>query len=131
LNPGTKLMGFVKKSENDSEVLFAFKHDMANWIAIPETMIESVNIIKNIPNERLLTLVILHLKAPSEPEAKILYDLLAILSAKVNKYQRIKWIKKMMSGEDRHFDAMHCKHSHMESKCGHYPEIMHHCGHKD
>jgi hypothetical protein len=122
LKPSARLLGFVKKSDKGSEVLFAFKHDLTNWIAIPESMIESVNILKNIPDEKnILTLVKLHLKIPSGPEAKILHDLLAVLSAKVNKYHKIKWIKKMLFGEGMiGSHGMHPMEYHLEGKCGHH-----------
>jgi hypothetical protein len=134
LKPVTKLLGFVKKSEKNSEVLFAFKHDMASWISIPALMIESVYVLKNIPDEiNPLTLVRLKLKLPSISKAKNLHGLLTILSVKVKNYKKIKWVKKkIFGGEGEPPSIMEtgvkyprnvsntCSHCGKECNCGYY-----------
>jgi hypothetical protein len=78
LKPNLKLIGIVKKSDKEDEVLFASKHNFHHWVAIPASMIESVVVIKNIPwGEANYSLVKLNLQAPTTPESKTLYDLLA------------------------------------------------------
>jgi hypothetical protein len=119
LKPPAKLIGIAKKSGKESELLFAFKHDLSNWITIPESMIESVTVLKNISDkDNALLLVKLKLKPPSTPEAKILFDLLSILSAKVNRYLKIKWLKEMMFGEEMQGSSTHGHYEHpgMEGK---------------
>ncbi|HET6992556.1 MAG TPA: hypothetical protein VFJ43_14580 [Bacteroidia bacterium] len=72
------LKGIVKKSDNDSEILFARKGDFGNWVKIPASMIESVNVIKTFSKgEETFTIVKLHLKTPTTPEAKVLHELLS------------------------------------------------------
>ncbi len=97
LKPVVELTGFVKKSEKNSEVLFAFKHDLTHWIPIPDTMICGIAPIEGVAYETdHLTLAMIHLKMPVDPETETLYHLLRALAHKVNKYQKIKWLKKML-----------------------------------
>jgi hypothetical protein len=119
----SKLLGLVKKSDIDSEIRFAFKHDLSNWIVLPTSLIESVSVIKNVSggDERML-LAKVHLKEPSNVEAKILFNLLSSLSAKVNKYYKKKWLKEMLFDESYDKKEMfhhQCMHKVMEGKCGH------------
>jgi hypothetical protein len=96
IKPEPILFGKVKKSDKDSEVLFAFKGDRSNWIKIPAGMIEHGHILKSFTCEgEKMTLVKIHLKTPSDSEAKIFHDLLSALQAKVMKWH----MKKMMMGE--------------------------------
>jgi hypothetical protein len=124
----SKLLGLVKKSDKESEIQFAFKHDMTNWISIPTSLIESVSIIKNISgSDSRMVLAKVHLKEPLSAEAKILFTLLSSLSDKVNKYYKKKWLKEMLMGEscDKHeLFHHHCMHKGMEGHCGHH----HSCG---
>ena len=111
--------------------MHCLKHDLSNWVRIPQAMIESAYVLKSIPgDEETLTVVKLHLKTPSDEEAKVLFDLLSILSAKVNKFHKMKWMKKMMmmggvscgcnssmhGGDHEKFAGMKhdCGHMHME-----------------
>jgi hypothetical protein len=95
LNPESILFGKVKKSDKDSEVLFSFKSDKGNWTRIPANMIEHVHLIKSFSCEgEKVALVKMHLKSPSDPEAKIFHQLLSALQAKVMKWH----MKKMMMG---------------------------------
>jgi hypothetical protein len=72
------LKGIVRKSEKDSEVLFTSKGDCTGWTAIPASMIESVKVIKTLNKESTsMAEVILHLKAATTPEGKVLADLLS------------------------------------------------------
>jgi hypothetical protein len=81
LKPGLKLVGLVKKSDKEDEVLFASKHNFHHWVTIPAAMIESVVVLKNIQwGDASYTLVKLQLQTPTNPETKILYDLLAATS---------------------------------------------------
>lgn len=71
------IKGIVKKSGNSNEVLFAFKGDMGNWHTIPASIIDSVMVIKTFVKEgETYTVAKLHLKAPSSPETKVIYDML-------------------------------------------------------
>jgi hypothetical protein len=132
LKPVSKLLGVVKKAEKESEILFAFKGDLSRWINIPESMIEGACILENIPSEEgdELTLVKLHLKTPSTPEGAVLFELLSILSGKINKIHKIKWMKKMIMEQDIHGCHMHdhCNGSGMEDlNCHHSCKRMGHC----
>jgi hypothetical protein len=94
--PEPVIFGKAKKSDKDSEVLFAFKGDKSNWIKIPASMIEHGHLLKSFTCEgEKVALVKIHLKSPSDSEAKIFHDLLSALQAKVMKWH----MKKMMLGE--------------------------------
>jgi hypothetical protein len=83
LKPAFALMGIIKKSDKDQEVMFTSKHDFHHWIAIPSSMIESVKVIKSFSSAEVnYTLVKLHLVPPTNPEAKTLFDLLTLLVPK-------------------------------------------------
>jgi hypothetical protein len=78
LKSATVLKGIVKKSESDTEVLFAGKGDFGNWIKIPSSMIEEVTILNTFTKENeTFAVVKLHLKASDTPEGKIFNDLTA------------------------------------------------------
>lgn len=82
LKPALILKGIVKKSDKDAEVLFAKKGDFMNWIKVPASMVESVNVWKTFSKENeTFALVKLRLKAPSNSEAQVLYDLLLSIKA--------------------------------------------------
>ena len=71
------LVGIVKKSDKDNEILFAGKHNFNHWVAIPASMVESVTVLKSIPwGNNQYTFVKLNLNTPTNPETKTLYDLL-------------------------------------------------------
>src|ERR1700752_3639744 len=77
LKTSLKLVGVVKKSDKDDEVLFASKHNPTHWVGIPAAMIESVIVLKEFHwGEAKYTLVKLHLQTPTNAETKALYDLL-------------------------------------------------------
>lgn len=127
LNPAAKLIGLVKKSDKEGDIKFAFKHDTMNWINIPANMIDSVSILKNISGEdHKMVIAKVYLKEPSAWEGKVLYELLSSLSAKVNRYLKRKWMKKMLFGEG---EEGHCHHHGMGGKCGcnHTHEMGHPC----
>jgi hypothetical protein len=74
------LKGIVKKSEKDTELLFTKKGDFHNWIKIPSSMVESVKMFKTFTKEDITYAVVkLQLKTPSNPEGKVLYELLSSL----------------------------------------------------
>ena len=80
LKPSVPLIGTVKPSEKESEVLFARKGDFNNWVHIPSSMVDSADVIKSFNiEEQPVTLVKLSLKTPSTAEGKVLYDLLTAL----------------------------------------------------
>ncbi|MGZ3918885.1 MAG: hypothetical protein ACXVC7_01260 [Bacteroidia bacterium] len=112
LNPESMIFGKVKKSEKDSEVLFAFKGDKSNWIKIPADKIDHVHLIKSFTcaGEKM-ALVKIHLKKPADADAKLFHDLLSALQAKVMKWH----MKKMMmcgcgSGEMKNNPESHYGH---------------------
>jgi hypothetical protein len=71
------LKGFVKASDDDSEILFTQKWNRLNNVSIPTSMIESVVVLKSIlDKEEPSAFVKLFLKVPANPEAKTLYKLL-------------------------------------------------------
>jgi hypothetical protein len=77
LKPAFVLKGLVKPSEKESEILFSQKQDILHWITIPASMIESVTVLKSLPNRyEPSAFVKLRLKSPSNPEANVLYELL-------------------------------------------------------
>ena len=79
LKPASILMGIVKKSESDKELMFASKGNLKHWTAIPATMIEAVKVLKNFTHEEInYTFVKLRLQAPTNPEAKVLFDILMV-----------------------------------------------------
>src|SRR4051812_29218642 len=100
LNPESIIFGKVKKSEKKDEVLFAFKGDKSNWINIPANKIEHVHLIKSFTSEgEKMALVKMHLKSPSDADAKLFLQLLSALQAKVMKWH----MKKMMMGAGGHY----------------------------
>jgi hypothetical protein len=127
LKAPSALLGIIKKSDKQSELLFTFKHDSSNWVRIPQSMIESAYVLKDIPgNEDKLTLVKLQLKTPSDGEAKVLFDLLSVLSAKMNKFHKMRWMKKMMM-----MGGVSCGDSSSMHDCGHEKSsgMKHDCDH--
>lgn len=77
LKPDFKLKGLVKKSDKDSEVLFARKGSVEKWIGIPSSMIESAIVLKSFKKEEdTIILAKLQLKKPTTPEGQLFYDLL-------------------------------------------------------
>jgi hypothetical protein len=120
LKPASIIFGKVKKSDKDSEVLFAFKGDKSNWTRIPANMIEHAHLIKSFTcKDEKISLVKIHLKIPSDPEAKVFHDLLSSLQAKVMKWH----MKKMMIAESRYNNMKNG----LESQCGHKKPCK--CGH--
>jgi len=79
LKPCSALKGIIKKSEKDSEVLFAIKGNLTNWVTIPASMIDSVNVLKTFSKEDTTFAVVkLHLKTPTTPEGKVYHELLSL-----------------------------------------------------
>ena len=72
------LKGFIKKSDDQSEVLFARSGEMINWVKIPSFMIESVDVLKTYSqNNEILGLVKIHFKIPASIEGEIFYPLIS------------------------------------------------------
>lgn len=70
--------GIVKKSDNNSEILFKRKGAFEHWIAIPEIMIESVMILKIFQKENQTYVVsLINFKPPTTLEGIILQKLIA------------------------------------------------------
>lgn len=77
LKPSLAIKGIVKKSDKDSEVLFARKGDFGNWVTIPASMVESAKVLKSFSKENeIYTVVKLYLKTPTTPEGEVLSKLL-------------------------------------------------------
>jgi hypothetical protein len=97
LKSAAKIFGIVKKADDPANLQFAFKGDKSNWITIPGAMIDHVHILKTFSCEdETMTLVKMRLKEPSDPEAKVLFELLTGLAHKVHEF----WMmKKMMMGK--------------------------------
>ena len=97
LKAGLKLVGIVKKSDNENEVLFAGKHNFSHWVAIPASMIESVTVVKELHwGDASYTLVKLHLQTPTNPETKILYDLLAATTSEGFHHEAFEGVSKLI-----------------------------------
>lgn len=111
LKPAFALVGIVKKSEKENEILFAAKGNFSHWTAIPAAMIESVKVIKSFKTQEIsFTLVRLSLHAPGNSEAKVIFDLLtAFVPAEMH--------HECSCGEEKFMYGM--EHSH----CGE----QHHC----
>lgn len=74
--PSFVLKGLVKATEKDTEILFSQKQHVLKWVTIPISMIESVIVLKSLPNkDEPSAFVKLHLKSPSNLETKALYEL--------------------------------------------------------
>ena len=97
-----KLWGLVKRSEKASELMFSFKTEPKHWIKIPESMIDSVCLVKNITcKDEPKAIVKLHLKMPTDEQGKILYSLLSgLMEMKKKLYEKKMMLKKklMMMG---------------------------------
>lgn len=77
LKPSFTLKGMVKKTEDESEVLFARKDDLMNWVKIPSFMIESVDIIKTyLSDDQITAFVKIHFKTPTSIEGEVYFKLL-------------------------------------------------------
>jgi hypothetical protein len=77
LKPSFTLKGMVKKTDDDSEVLFARKDDLMNWVKIPSFMIESVDIIKTyLTDNQIKAFVKIHFKTPTSIEGEVFFKLL-------------------------------------------------------
>ncbi len=108
------IKGIVKKAGKDSEVLFTRKGDFSNWITIPDSMIESVKLIKTFTKEdKLFAVVKLQLKTPSNTEGKVLYDLLSLTEKSENK----EYSKKGEEGHVGNYCTCGC-HDHGYGACG-------------
>jgi hypothetical protein len=69
----------VKKSEKESEVLFARKGGFDHWVSIPSSMIESVTVLKTFSKENdVYTVVKLHMKTPTTREGEVLLKLISL-----------------------------------------------------
>jgi hypothetical protein len=92
------LFGKAKKSDKESEMLFAFKSKKElHWIRIPGSMIDHAHLLKSFTIEgEPVSLVKLRLKEPKDAEAMVLYKLLGELSEKM----MMIWKKKMMMDMD-------------------------------
>jgi hypothetical protein len=122
LSPRSTLFGKVKRSDNDSEILFAFKGDRSNWTPIPTNNIEHVHLIRSFTcHGEKMALVKLHLRSPSDPEAKLFQELLSALQAKVMDH----YMKKMMMGSEGS-NSCGCMKLKSESRCGHKSCEMEH-----
>jgi hypothetical protein len=124
LKPAFALKGIVKKSDKDSEVLFAIKGSFDKWISIPATAIESAIVLKTFAKEdKTFTVVKLHLKKPTTPEGQVFYDLLSAMEKEEMKSDKCQ----PEDGGAEHFSACqgmkgHCG-CHNGCGCG-----CHHCG---
>jgi hypothetical protein len=117
LNPESIIFGKVKKSEKEDEMLFAFKGDNSNWISTPANKIEHVHLIKSFTCEgEKMAFVKIHLKSPSDAEAKLFHQLLSALQAKVMKWHMKKIM--MMMGFDGSYGSGNMKYK-SEGRCGH------------
>ena len=77
LKPSFTLKGIVKKTDDDTEVLFARKGDLMNWVKIPAFMIESVDIIKTYLSDNQITAFVkIHFKTPTSIEGEVYFKLL-------------------------------------------------------
>ena len=77
LQPSFTLKGMVKKTDDDTEVLFARKGDLMNWVKIPSFMIESVDIIKTyLSDNQINAFVKIHFKTPTSIEGEVYFKLL-------------------------------------------------------
>ena len=77
LQPSFTLKGMVKKTDDDTEVLFAKKGDLMNWVKIPSFMIESVDIIKTYLSDNQITAFVkIHFKTPTSIEGEVYFKLL-------------------------------------------------------
>ena len=77
LQPSFTLKGMVKKTDDDTEVLFARKGDLMNWVKIPSFMIESVDIIKTYLSDNQITAFVkIHFKTPTSIEGEVYFKLL-------------------------------------------------------
>ncbi len=73
------LKGIVTKGDNETEVLFARKGQLNQWIKIPASLIESVRVLKTFwKGDRLCAVVAIHLKMPATADEKALWDLLEL-----------------------------------------------------
>ena len=127
LKPSFVLKGIVKKSGKDSEVLFTRKGDFTKWVAISSDMIESVNVLKTFTKGNETFIVVkLHLKDPSTPEGKVLYELLSAEGREEKGSDESGWNKhsagkcscgsKHHEGEEGHV-CPHCGCSHDNHGC--------------
>src|SRR5581483_6103524 len=112
------LFGLVKKSDNRSELLFAFKGESLDWIKIPESMIDHVHMIRKFHFEgECVAKVKIALKEPPTAEGRVLYDLLSGLSHKVSMMKEM--MKKDDKGKESRTQMGHCGcRSGMHHRCG-------------
>ena len=112
LKAGLKLVGIVKKSDKDGEVMFASKLNPTHWVAIPASMIESVVVLKELHwGDASYTLVKLHLQTPTNAETKTLYDLLAATAAEGHHHEAFAGIGSLIHKFWHGHAEGHC-HSH-------------------
>lgn len=97
LKPSFTLKGIVKKSEKESEVLFARKGDFEHWVPIPASMIESATVLKTFSkNNETYTVVKLHMKTPTTPEGEVLFKLLSSEETDEISGEKCGWKNRLM-----------------------------------
>ena len=122
LKPAFTLKGIVKKSENDSELLFTRKGDFINWIKIPSSAIESVIVLKTFSKEdKTFVVVKLHLKPPTSPEGKLFYELLSSI-------EKEETAGRKCGSENKSMCSCGCGGMKGHCRCGEGAEhFTHHC----
>ena len=120
--PCFSLKGIVKKSEKDTDVLFAGNGDFSKWISVPSTMVESVNVLESFTKgETTFTVVKIQLKKPSTPEGQVYYELLSLMGKEEMKEEKF--------GCESHNQGCSCHQSGCgchQSGCSCHTD--HHCG---
>lgn len=130
LKPFFTLKGIVKKSDKESEVLFARKGDFENWVTIPASMVESAIVLKTFSKENeLYTVVKLYLKTPTTPEGEVLYKLLSSNENEEMTGEKCSWKNRLMG--KCHFCGMNGKHFCGRGLFGHHFGWGCHHGHQE
>lgn len=126
LKPSFTLKGIVKKSEKESEVLFARKGGFQHWVPIPASMIESVTVLKTFSKENeVYTVVKLHMKTPTTPEGEVLLKLISSDEIEDVSEEKCGWKNRLMGrcgcfGMRSKLFGGGCTHHHFENGCHHW-----------
>lgn len=131
LKPSFTLKGIVKKSEKESEVLFAKKGDFEHWVPVPASMIESVTVLKTFSKgDEIYNVVKLYMKTPSTPEGEVLLKLLSSGEMDDMQGETCGWKNRLMGrcgcfGMRSKLFGGGCTHHHFGDGCHHWHHEMH------
>lgn len=125
------IKGIVKKSENNSDVLFKGSGDSSDWVKIPSSMVESVKLMKTYTREGAsMAIVEITLKESTNPESKVLAELLSFTEqCKCKECNCNKSEHCQNSGENNVCGHCGCHKDEHHCKCGHRAEYSNsNCG---